>query len=84
MFTRWLNQCYIGSDSEMEAIKQIGDELGYCTTGLTLAIINIRWCSNTKLNGLLQEENDEGELVENKCVMHLGANIRTAQVAGIQ
>ena len=72
----------------MEAIKQIGDELGYCTTGLTLAKVQSSTsdgaATQSKLNRLLQEEKDEGELVENKCAMHLGANIRTAQVAGIQ
>lgn len=74
--------------TEMEAVKQIGEELGYCTTGLTLAKVQSSTsdgaATQSKLNRLLQEEKDEGELVDNKCAMHLGANIRTAQVAGIQ
>ena len=40
----------------------------------------------SKIVYILQEEKqkDEDELVDNKCAMHLGANIRTAQIAGIQ
>ena len=74
--------------TEMEATKEIGDKLGYCTTGLTLAKVQSSTsdgaATQSKLNRLLQEEKDEGEIIDNKCAMHLGANIRMAQVAGIQ
>ena len=66
---------------EMEATKKIGDELDYRTIGLILAKVQ----SSTSDGAAPQSKlKDEGEIIDNKRAMHLGANIRMAQVAGIQ
>lgn len=40
--------------------------------------------TQTRLNKLLQQSHSLPNLVENKCAMHLGVNLRVAQVAGSQ
>ena len=73
--------------TEIEAVKKIGEQLNYSTTGLTLKNVQSSTSDGAstqgKFNRLLQNEKEEGEVIENKCAMHLGANIRLAQVAGI-
>ena len=74
--------------SEMEVIRTIAEELGSSTSGLTLANVTSSTSDGAatqgKLNQLLLREKESGDIVENVCAMHLGTNLRVAQVAGIQ
>ena len=74
--------------SEMEIIWIIAEELGSSTSGLTFEKVTSSTSDGAatqgKLNKLLQKEKESGDIVENLCSMHLGTNLRVAQVAGIQ
>ena len=74
--------------SEMEIIQTIAEELGSSTSALTFEKVTSSTSDGAvtqgKLNKLLQKEKQSGDIVENLCSMHLGTNLRVAQVAGIQ
>ena len=74
--------------SEMEIIRTIAEELGSSTSGLTFEKVTSSTSDGAatqgKLNKLLQKEKQSGDIVEYLCSMHLGTNLRVAQVAGIQ
>ena len=73
---------------EMEIIWIIAEELGSSTSALTFEKVTSSTSDGAgtqgKLNKLLQKEKQSGDIVENLCSMHLGTNLRVAQVAGIQ
>ena len=74
--------------SEMEVIRTIAEELGSSISGLTFDKVTSstsdRAATQGKLNKLIQKEKESGDIVENLCSMHLGTNLRVAQVAGTQ
>ena len=73
---------------EFTKVKQVGAELQVPTANITLKNVvasTSDWASTqTKLNKLLQQSHSLPNLVENKCAMHLGGNLRVAKVAGSQ
>ena len=73
---------------EFTKVKQVGAELQVPTANITLknvvASTSDGASTQTKLNKLLQQSHSLPNLVENKCAMHLGVNLRVAQVAGSQ
>ena len=73
---------------EMEIIWIIAEELGSSTSALTFEKVTSSTSDGAgtqgKLNKLLQKEKQSGDIVEILCSMHLGTNLRVAQVAGIQ
>ena len=75
-------------EMELEAVRIIAKELECSSTGLHLENVSSTTsdgaASQSKMNRLLQQGKSSGNIVENKCAMHLGVNLRVAQVSGIQ
>ena len=74
---------------EIEAVNQMGKELGEESEMITLdkVVSSTSDGASTqgKLNKLIQEKRGkEAVFVENKCAMHLGQNLRLAEIAGLQ
>ena len=81
------NSAFDAITTEFSKVKEVGAELQVPTTNITLknvvASTSDGASTQTKLNKL-RKAHSIPNLVENKCAMHLGVNLRVAQVVGTQ